>query len=121
MSGYDTIEGLGFAVPSDTAYTVICELIEYGYVRSRPALGVTLTEVLTISGDRYVRVNDKNHSVLKDRDLILVADGVRVSSVQELSNIVRKKSVGDTIVMVVQRDSRQIRVEVPVVAENPND
>ena len=40
---------------------------------------------------------------------------------QELSNIVRKKSVGDTIVMVVQRDSRQIRVEVPVVAENPND
>lgn len=117
----EEIEGLGFAIPSDTAYTVICELIEYGYVRSRPALGVTLTEVVTMSGDRYVRVNDKNHAVLKDRDLILTADGVRISSVEELAAIVRKKSVGDTITMTVQRDGRQLRVQVPVVERSSAD
>ena len=117
----EEIEGLGFAIPSDTAYTVICELIEHGYVRSRPALGVTLTEVVTMSGDRYVRVNDKNHAVLKDRDLILTADGVRISSMEELANIVRKKSVGDTITMTVQRDGRQIRVQVPVIERSSVD
>lgn len=114
----EEIEGLGFAVPSDTAYAVICELINYGYVRGRPALGVTLTEVVSMMGERYVRVNDKTHKFLQDRDLILAADGVRISTVEELSAIVRKKSVGDTVTLTVYRNNQQIEIEVPVIERN---
>ena len=114
----EEIEGLGFAIPSDTAYAVICELINYGYVRGRPALGVTLTEVVSMMGERYVRVNDKNHAYLQDRDLILAADGVRISSVEELSAIVRGKSVGDTVTLTVYRNNQQIDIEVPIIERN---
>ena len=114
----EEIEGLGFAIPSDTAYAVICELINYGYVRGRPALGVTLTEVVSMMGERYVRVNDKNHDYLQDRDLILAADGVRISSVEELSAIVRGKSVGDTVTLTVYRNNQQIDIEVPIIERN---
>ena len=114
----EEIEGLGFAIPSDTAYAVICELISYGYVRGRPALGVTLTEVVSMMGERYVRVNDKNHDYLQDRDLILAADGVRISSVEELSAIVRGKSVGDTVTLTVYRNNQQIDIEVPIIERN---
>ena len=111
----EEIEGLGFAIPSDTAYTVICELINNGYVSGRPALGVTLTEVTSVSGTRYVRVEDKNHAVLKDQDLILMADGVRISSIEDLAAIVRAKSVGDTVTLTVYRDGKQIELTVPVI------
>lgn len=111
----EDIEGLGFAIPSDTAYAVVCELINRGYVGGRPSLGVTLTEVIVISGDRYVRVNDKNHAVLKDRDLILAADGIRISSEEDLAAVMRSKSVGDTVTLTVYRDGKQKQVVVPVI------
>ena len=112
----EEIEGLGFAVPSDTAYAVICALINRGYASGRPALGVTLTELVTISGTKYVRVEDKNHAVLKDQDLILLADGVRISSIADLAAIVYSKSVGDTVKITVYRDGRQQELIVPIIA-----
>ena len=34
-------EGLGFAIPADTVQPVVSDLIEYGYVKDRPMLGIT--------------------------------------------------------------------------------
>ncbi|MBQ4112809.1 MAG: trypsin-like peptidase domain-containing protein, partial [Clostridia bacterium] len=41
----DNVEGLGFAVPVDTVYKVILELIHYGYVRGRPALDFAVVDI----------------------------------------------------------------------------
>ena len=41
MSDFDTIEGLGFAIPSATVKEIADELIARGYVTGRPVLGIT--------------------------------------------------------------------------------
>ncbi len=111
----EELEGLGFAIPSDTAYPVICEIIEYGHVRGRPALGVTLTEVTDLRGNRSVRVSGNDHSILRDQDRIGAADGVEISSIEDLSAIVYSKSVGDTVELTVYRDGRWIQLTVPII------
>ncbi len=115
----EEIEGLGFAIPSDTAYAVICELIAHGYVRGRPALGVALTEVSTWSGSRYVCVNDRNHAILQYDDLIVAADGNRITTISELSAVIRTKSVGDTMELTVYRGEKQLTLTVSIVEKKP--
>ena len=45
----DDVEGLGFAIPIDTAYDIICELYRYGYVRGRVTTGLTLVDVSSVN------------------------------------------------------------------------
>ena len=40
----DNVEGLAFAIPSDTVKNVATQLLENGYVKGRPTLGITVTE-----------------------------------------------------------------------------
>ncbi len=117
----EEVEGLGFAIPSDTAYAVVCELINYGYVRGRPALGVTLTEVRDVWGEQYVRVNGSDHALLQNQDLILKADGVSISSVDDLSAVIQDKAVGESIVLTVYRNKQQIELTVPIIERKPAD
>ena len=42
MAYNSTVEGLGFAIPSRTAKTVVDDLIGYGVVKGRPMLGITV-------------------------------------------------------------------------------
>ena len=46
-------EGLGFAIPSDTVQPVVSDLIEYGYVKDRPMLGITGQYVDRLSAGFY--------------------------------------------------------------------
>ncbi len=115
----EEIEGLGFAIPSDTAYDVICDLIAYGYVRGRPSLGVSLTEVSSWSGECYVRVNDADHDTLRSQDLILAVDGTSVTSIAELNAVLYRKSVGDTVELTVYRNNSRKTVTVTLVEYTP--
>ena len=45
MSRYDTIEGLGFAIPSSLALRWVNELIEFGELQPQPVLGVTVNRI----------------------------------------------------------------------------
>ena len=121
------IEGLGFAIPVDTAYDVILELIAHGYVRGRPALGfeavdVTSVEVAVRYFDSFylgVYVYDRTHEVLRYGDLILSVDGVKIQSVSELNLLVADKAVGDTMELVVYRDRQRYTVTVQIGEQKP--
>ncbi len=118
----EEIEGLGFAIPIDTAYRIILELIDHGYVHGRPALGVELIEQVEssyFSSRRYVRVSDRDHAILQYGDYILAVDDVEVSTIDEVAAIVRQKSVGDTVELIVYRNKEQIPVSVTVVEDIP--
>ena len=41
------VEGLGFAIPINTAKVIIEDLIEKGYVTGRPSIGISIIEVTT--------------------------------------------------------------------------
>ncbi len=115
----EEIEGLGFAIPIDTAYKIILELIDHGYVHGRPSLGVSLVEVSSWGGSKYVCVNDTTHEVLQYEDIILAVDGVTVDSIDEVAAAIRQKTVGDTVELIVYRNKKQISVSVTVVESIP--
>lgn len=114
------VEGLGFAIPSDTAKTVIEQLISFGYVQGRVSLGMTLVEI----NDRYsasiYRVNEYGVYVLEvdegsnaqtagfsAGDLIVSVDGKEIDSTTTLNAVLDEYSVGDTVEIVVSRRNRQ--------------
>jgi serine protease Do len=107
----EEIEGLGFAIPVDTVYEIVTELISHGYVRGRPTLDFTVVDVTSVqTAVRYfntmntgVYVYDKNHGTVRYGDYIVAADGCEITSVAELSAVIANKSVGDTLELTVYR------------------
>ena len=109
-----SFEGLGFAIPIDTAYPIAQQLIENGSV-VRPQMGVT---VVDYSGPDEPMNNYPPASVciygvnegspaeaagLKQYDFIYAVNGERVTSFRELSGILDKFSAGDTVTVTVVR------------------
>ena len=119
------IEGLGFAIPINTASKVATELIEYGYVKGRVTLGAELVEINNmIDAFRYgvgesglyisqIYTNsDAYKSGLKPGDRIISANGKTISSEADLEAILDKCNVGDVLNLVVSRNGSEQNIKV---------
>lgn len=123
----EDIEGLGFAIPVDTAYDIILELIEYGYVRGRPDLGFDIVDVTSVQTAMYyfnsfytgVYVYDQDHDTVKYGDRILSVDGVKISSAAEVEAIAAGKKVGDTLTLEVAREGSTKTLTVTIMEKKP--
>ena len=123
----ENTEGLGFAVPVDTLYEVVLELIHYGYVRGRPALDFKVVEINDYKQALYyfgyaskgVFVYEKEHELLQYGDRITYAEGQTILSAAQLDEIIRKKKIGDTVTMTVKRGRNEINVTVTVTEYIP--
>lgn len=114
------IEGIGFAIPINTAMSVAEELMQYGEVVDRATLGVYLQEVssnyynytpgLYITGT--ADGSGAEQAGLKAYDRIVKADGTEISSQADLTKVLRDKKVGDTITLTIERQGRQMNVQV---------
>lgn len=49
----DTIEGIGFAIPINDVMRIVADLKEYGYVTGQPYIGVTLTDMNSVTAEFY--------------------------------------------------------------------
>ncbi len=123
------IEGLGFAIPITPAQDIITELMQNGSVTSRPALNVSLYDYTSNNQGQYSKYKDgcyivqivKNGAAdkagLKQNDRILSFDGEQIQSTSDVKNVLKKHKIGDTIKMVVERDSKKITVEITLQAQ----
>lgn len=123
------IEGLGFAIPITPAQDIITELMQNGSVTSRPALNVSLYDYTSNNQGQYSKYEDgcyivqivKNGAAdkagLKQNDRILSFDGEQIPSTSDVKNVLKKHKIGDTIKMVVERDSKKITVEITLQAQ----
>lgn len=113
--GYAAIEGVGFAIPVNTVKDIVSDLMTYGRVRY-PRIGVTLTEIASPSMEAtedllprslWVTEVEKGSPAekagIRRDDLILAADGVRVTTAGELQSIVRSHKQGETVRVEVYR------------------
>lgn len=114
------IEGIGFAIPINTAMDVASELMQYGQVTDRPTIGVYLQE-LTSDTQNYkaglyitdiITGSGAETAGLQPYDRIISIDGNEVSSYTELSRYLRDKSVGDTITLTVVRNDQEMSFNV---------
>jgi len=115
-TGYSmtSTEGLGFAIPVETAVRIAGQLIDTGKV-TRPAMGVTVNEVdgpdepLSNFPPKSVVVytvregGAAEKSGMKPYDFIYSINDVRVTTVRELTTELDKFQAGDTITIRVVR------------------
>ncbi|MCF7626256.1 trypsin-like peptidase domain-containing protein [Holdemanella sp. SCCA2] len=123
------IEGLGFAIPITPAQDIITELMQNGSITSRPALNVSLYDYTSNNQGQYSKYEDgcyivqivKNGAAdkagLKQNDRILSFDSEQIQSTSDVKNVLKKHKIGDTIKMVVERDSKKITVEITLQAQ----
>ena len=98
------VEGIGFAIPINTAKPIIDELINKGHV-TYPYLGVG--------------VLDKQAGI-RQRDLILKIDGKDTNTVADLRSIIAEHKVGDNITITISRNG-QVGDVTATLAEMPTN
>ena len=115
-SAYSSVsfEGLGFAIPVDTAYPIAMQLIEKGKV-VRPQMGITVSdyegpnEPMSNYAPASVCIRTINENSpaqkagLRQYDFITAINGERVKSFRELTAILDNYQAGDTVSVTVVR------------------
>ena len=121
MSYWDTIEGLGFAIPTASAKPVVDQIIDKGYYPGRPALGVTVRNQTAYEGQpagAYVenveRKSDAYAQGIRSGNVIVRANGVLVSTIDDLEKAKEGLQVGDTMTLEVWtgRGTRMVEVKL---------
>ena len=111
------IEGLGFAIPVSTIDTVLPQLIEYGFVRGKVIIGISMRNVTSADAAYYyygrsaigVYVDTVregyNDKVLQRGDRIIAVAGKEISSYTDIKEILAEASVGDVISFTISRQT----------------
>ena len=117
-SGSD-VEGIGFAIPVNEAYSVMEQLVEYGYVRGRVYLGLNLIDIQTTYDAFRFNVNSFGVYVyesefieeLKQGDKISALDGEEVTCYSDMKVLLSKKNIGDEVVITVVRGGKVLDIK----------
>ncbi|ULG71333.1 S1C family serine protease [Macrococcus brunensis] len=118
------VEGIGFAIPSNDARTVISEIIKNGKV-IRPYMGVALISSNSIpeqyrnemtankEGVVVLQTDEYASKTLQKGDIITAVDGKKVTSDSELkSYLYQNKKAGDSLKFTIYRDNKEMEVSL---------
>lgn len=122
-NGGTSVEGLGFAIPSNDAIKIIEQLEKNGKV-TRPALGIQMVNLSNLSTTdlqklklpdnitsgvaiRSVQPNMPAHGHLEMYDVITKVDGNPIASATELQNALYSHSVGDEMTVTYYRNGKE--------------
>ena len=126
----DDVEGLGFAIPVDTVYEIVSEMIDmtasyvddlrqYGYVRGIVDSGLSLYDANTVQeAFYYFNARSKGVYVLESAyseeieygDRIVSVNGRSVSTAAEVSALLSEMEVGDELTLELYRGGRSYEV-----------
>jgi len=112
-------QGIGFAIPINTARRIAKEIIEHGRV-VRPYLGVsglTLSREIAESYDlpqqkgvliiKVGRGSPAHRAGVSQGDIILEADKKRLDGWEDLQHVIQKKKVGENLELFIARSDQQ--------------
>lgn len=122
------VEGVGFAIPINSTKSIYEQLIQYSKVK-RPYIGIDgidLDENTAKANNLVVGVYIKTiedfsageKAGLKVGDVIIEADGTKITTMDELNDIKNKKQIGDTITLKIYRDGKEKSVTI-TLQEHP--
>ena len=123
-SSYSEAEGIGFAIPIDSAMEIAQQLIENGAV-IRPALGVKILDVMDANTASQLGVSATGVYVMEVTagggaeaagvqagDRIIAVDDTAVSSSNSVKSYLADKQVGDTVNLQVEREGKVLTLTV---------
>ncbi|MCK8061723.1 PDZ domain-containing protein, partial [Fusibacter sp. A2] len=125
-----SVEGMGFAIPSNDVVSIINQLEKDGKV-TRPALGITMVDLSAVTSQQQEQIlkvpsSLKNGVVIttvqnatpaeqagiKQYDVIKKIDGKEVKSTSDLQSALYKKKVGESIKITYYRSSKEHTTKV---------
>ncbi|WP_207696103.1 serine protease DO [Enterococcus sp. DIV0212c] len=130
-----SVEGMGFAIPSNDVVNIINQLEKSGKV-TRPALGISMKDLSEVSTQQRKQVLNLPESVqtgvlvatvqtatpadkagLERYDVITKIDGEEITSVTDLQSALYKKKVGDKMKVTFYRDGKEQNVDVDLTID----
>lgn len=120
-----TVEGMGFAIPISEAKPILTDLIEHGYVKGRPVIGISSRDVTEYMAQRQnwpmgVQVMEvmvgtgAEIAGLRQGDIITKADGKEVGTVDELNKIKNGHKPGESLQLEVYKYETGLKTNVSV-------
>ena len=116
-------EGIGFAISINEAQPIINDLIQYGYVRGRVVMGITMQMIDQTYAAIYgyqpgigvVSVeagSPAEEAGLVAGDIITAIDDTEVTSSDALSNALKDYEAGDTATLTVSRSGESLTLTI---------
>lgn len=122
-----SVEGMGFAIPSNEVVSIINELVKNGKI-SRPQLGIKVLPVselpsyyrnrlgIKIKSGIYVAEVTRNSAAanagMKKGDVITQVDGKKVNDVSTLHSELYRHKVGQRVTVSVNRQGKQQQLNI---------
>lgn len=126
--GISYYEGLGFAIPINTAKPIIDKLISRGYIKGRPSIGLNGSFLTgrearlhsSVEGMyiEYVHPqSDAHRKGLRRGDIITKVDGEPFTSVDAIKALRSKHKAGDQVRLTVYRNGESVELSVLLMDE----
>ncbi len=125
------VEGMGFAIPISEANPIISDLLQHGYVKGRPVIGISFRDVDAYMAKAYswpvgvqvmeVTTQAAANAGLQRGDIIMAADGQEVTSGEALNKIKDKHKPGEVLKLEVYKyeTGRKETVQVTLSEQLP--
>lgn len=130
LAGYDDYgvpigtEGIGFAIPINTARPIIEQLMRDGKVE-RPGIGISCLVDITnaynpegapdgVTIVEVVKGGPGDQAGIKPNDIITSIEGKETKTVEELTNEIKSHKIGDELSITVWRDGKEYKATVTV-------
>ena len=129
MSDYETIEGLGFAIPTVWAKEVVDILLDQGKITGRPTIGITCFALIEGAAPYYgldsgiyvesvVSGSPGDKAGLRPGDIILIANGQEVTTLEEFTTVRDQVGVGGVLHLTVWRNGKTFETDLTLVEQH---
>lgn len=128
------VEGLGFAIPTNTVRPIVQDLIEHGEVMDRPTLGIVgipvraeMIQEFDYPQGIYIRMvvsgGPAEKAGLKKGDVLTGIDGKKVASMSDVQAIKSGLRAGDSVKIEFVRSGETMETDLTLAAaaEGQND
>lgn len=126
VSSFSNIEGIGFAIPSDTLQSIVAALMNDGAVYGRSTIGVTVGPISEDIADYYdipvglyvsevLDNSDAQKQGIKKGDIITKVNGKDAHSTSDIAEEKSKLDIGDEISFTVWRSGSTFKVSVKIM------
>ena len=122
------IEGMGFAIPINSTADITSQLIQYSKVK-RPYIGISGMDLSEETAKKYNLVvgiyvksvddfSAGEKAGIKSGDVIIEADGKKVTKMDELNEIKNSHKIGDEMKIKIKRDNSEKELTI-TLGEQP--
>ena len=127
-SGYSnaaSVEGIGFCIPINDAMSIVNDLMQYGYVKGRVSMGVSVRAMDTTVAQYYnlptgvyvagvTSGSAAENAGIQEGDMICAIDGDDTASVAALKQKLKDYKPGDTATVSIYRTSTNEKLDVTI-------